>query len=220
MVFAMAISAVTAVAQSEDPANWCRGGLFASEAPEFKLGTVKGSKNEKVHFYDDSEADCPPSETCRDKAFVVPGDKLVVSRIYKGFVCSWYIPTKGLPTVGWIKLGNVDIVDAPAAPPLSAWRGDWAYADDRITFTDNKLKGNLNVTGEAYWKGLGDNVHEGGLDGRAEPIGRILKLNEADPDKHACKVTMQLIGNFLVVKDNMNCGGANVSFSGVYRKKK
>jgi hypothetical protein len=31
---------------------------------------------------------------------------------------------------------------------------------------------------------------------------------------------MQLVGKHLVVGDNLHCGGANVSFSGVYRRKR
>src|SRR4051794_21762307 len=119
LICTIAIFAIPAVAQADgDPPNWCRGGLFASESPEFRLGTIKGSRNEKVYFYNDDEDNCPMSETCRDKAYLVAGDKLVVSRTFKGFVCSWYIPAKGLPTVGWIKLDNVNIADAPTSPPL------------------------------------------------------------------------------------------------------
>ncbi|MCC8971908.1 hypothetical protein [Bradyrhizobium brasilense] len=37
-------------------------------------------------------------------------------------------------------------------------------------------------------------------------------------DELDCQVTMQLVGKFLVVGDNLHCGGTNVSFSGVYQK--
>jgi hypothetical protein len=30
---------------------------------------------------------------------------------------------------------------------------------------------------------------------------------------------MQLVGKLLVVGDNLHCGGANVSFSGIYQRK-
>ena len=38
-------------------------------------------------------------------------------------------------------------------------------------------------------------------------------------DELDCQVTMQLVCKFLVVGDNLHCGGANVSFSGVYQKR-
>jgi hypothetical protein len=50
------------------------------------------------------------------------------------------------------------------------------------------------------------------------PDGNVLKIGENDTDEFACKVTMRLIDEFLVVIDNLKCGGANVSFSGVYRR--
>jgi hypothetical protein len=31
---------------------------------------------------------------------------------------------------------------------------------------------------------------------------------------------MQLVGKFLVVGDNLHCGGANLTFSGVYQSKR
>jgi hypothetical protein len=35
-----------------------------------------------------------------------------------------------------------------------------------------------------------------------------------------CKITLRLVGDFLVADDNGDCGGVNVTFDGVYRKKK
>ncbi|MBK8305305.1 MAG: hypothetical protein IPK98_18780 [Chloracidobacterium sp.] len=76
----------------------------------------------------------------KEKSAVVTGDKLVVSRIFKGFLCSWFSPAKGMPTVGWIKKEKVVIVDAPATPALSAWMGNWRFADNMITLTHNKTQ--------------------------------------------------------------------------------
>jgi hypothetical protein len=39
-------------------------------------------------------------------------------------------------------------------------------------------------------------------------------------DEYDCHVTMQLVGKFLVVGDNLHCGGANLTFSGVYQSKR
>jgi hypothetical protein len=38
-------------------------------------------------------------------------------------------------------------------------------------------------------------------------------------DEFDCSLAMHLAGKFLVVGDNLHCGGANVSFSGVYQKR-
>ncbi len=103
-------------------------------------------------------------------------------------------------------------------PPLASWLGDWRYGENTIRFTNNKLAGFLNVTGDALWRGLGDNVHVGEMDERVEPRLNIVKVGESSTDEHECKVTLRLVGEFLVVHDNMRCGGMNVSFSGVYRR--
>lgn len=209
---------LTAAAQQEgNPENWCRGGSFPKDSEVFSIGTVKASK---AYFYNDYEDDCPTSESCREKSYVVSGDKVVVARNLKGFACSWYISAKGTSTTGWIKSSMLELTEADQKPKLSAWLGEWKYADNSISLTQNKLPGTLNVTGEAFWKGLGDNIHIGELDGLSEPKGNLLKFGENATDEYACKATIHLVGSFLVVADNMYCGGANVTFTGVYRKKR
>jgi hypothetical protein len=39
-------------------------------------------------------------------------------------------------------------------------------------------------------------------------------------DTSDCKVWMRRLGSFLIVDDNMNCGGMNVRFTGVYSRTK
>ncbi len=219
-LFLLSLLHISSTAQHEgDPENWCRGGGF-THSNEFKVGTITGKKGIKVHFYNDLQEDCPASEKCRDKAYIVPGDKIVVSRTFGNFVCSWFSPAKGMPTVGWIKSADVTLADARSNVPLTEWLGEWSYAYNSIKFTHNKLAGYLNVTGDALWRGLGDNVHVGELDDRVEPKGNRLTVGERETDEYSCKATVRMIGSFLVVRDNMNCGGANVTFSGVYRRKR
>ncbi|HRE22601.1 MAG TPA: hypothetical protein PKW21_16460 [Rhabdaerophilum sp.] len=37
-----------------------------------------------------------------------------------------------------------------------------------------------------------------------------------ETDRSECRARLQLVGRYLVVEDNVGCGGANVSFTGVY----
>ncbi len=219
-LLAILLSGVGYAQREGNPANWCRGGGFAFDSEDFRIATVIGKKASRVHFYDDSSDDCPGNERCKSKAYVVPGDQVVIARTYKGYACSWFTPAKGFPTVGWIKIGDIKFLTPRPDPPLTAWLGEWTYGENIIRFTHNKLAGYLNVTGEAFWRGLGDNIHVGDLDDRAEPKGNLLKVGERENDEYACKATIRLIGDFLVVRDNMNCGGVNVTFSGVYRKRR
>ncbi len=201
-----------------DPANWCREGSFTRSSDNFSLGIAKGTRGTKLYFYGDESEDCPANERCRKKAYVVPGDQVVVSKTAGEFSCAWFTPTKGYATVGWVKTENLRFVEAAAEPALAKWIGEFTYGDNSINFTHNKLAGFLNVTGDAIWKGVGDNVHVGELDGRFEPEGGVLKYSDGD-DEFDCNAKMTLRGSFLVVADNNRCGGVNVSFSGVYRKK-
>lgn len=204
--------------QTPEVENWCRAGLFTQESADFRIAEATGKKNDNIFFYNDFETDCPGKESCRGKAYVVPGDRLIVSRSFGDFGCAWFEPAEGLPRIGWIKLASLKFSNTLTKAPLTAWLGEWRYADNSIKFTHNKLAGFLNVTGDALWRGAGDNVHIGELDERVEPNGNTLKVGATETDEFACKVTMQLIGEFLVADDNMRCGGANVTFSGVYRR--
>lgn len=218
VVALLCVSAPTVFGQAPEVDNWCRAGFFTKESDNFRIAVASGKRSDRVYFFDDFDDDCPGKESCRAKAYVVGGDRFVVSRTYKDFGCAWFAPVRGMPTIGWIKLGNLKFVDRGAKPTLSSWLGRWRYAENSVNFTHNKLAGWLNVTGDALWRGLGDNVHIGEIDDRAEPTGNILKVGERDADEYSCKASMRLVGEFLVVNDNLNCGGANVSFSGVYRR--
>ena len=219
VLFAILLAASPTLAQSAEVDNWCRAGFFTRESNDFRIGIVTGKRRNPVYFYSDLEEDCPGDESCKTKAYVVPGDRVVVSRAYKDFGCAWFAPVTGMPTVGWIKLESLRFADTTSTAPLSAWLGAWHYAENSIQFTNNKLAGFLNVTGDALWRGVGGNAHVGELDERVEPRNNLIKVGEHETDEHACKVQMLLLGEFLVVADNMRCGGANVTFSGVYRKK-
>jgi hypothetical protein len=216
---AVAFLSLGSFAQADgNPDNWCRAGFFAKESDNFMIGSAKGAKNSKIYFYNDDAADCPDSEKCKAKAYVVPGDQILVSKARGNFGCAWFAPNKGHPTVGWIKMDSFRFLEMVHDASPQAWLGEWKYADNSINFTHNKLAGWLNVTGDALWKGLGDNVHIGELDGRAEPKDGILNYSDGD-DEFDCKATMRLVGSYLVVSDNLKCGGLNVSFSGVYKRK-
>lgn len=61
-------------------------------------------------------------------------------------------------------------------------------------------------------------MHTGELDHDAKPSADRMSFGNG-PDELDCQVTMQLVGTWLVVGDNLNCGGASVSFSGIYQKR-
>lgn len=200
---------------SGNSVNFCRNGLFSSDGEDFQIARVKGKRGDKAFFYDDATEICPGDAKCKTKSYVIPGDEVIVSRKYGNYACSWYQPAKGYETVGWISLDQIDFIENTPALP---WIGDWDFGDNSIKIAPMKIAGKVKVIGNAFWKGLGDNIHIGEIDFSGIPSNNKLQLGEAG--EYECRVSMQRTGNYLVVSDNLNCGGANVTFNGVYRRGK
>lgn len=211
----LSVFEISAQDANGNPENWCRNGHFPQES-EFKLATVTGKQKTKVHFLNDFD-DCPQAGNakCVEKSYVIPGDKLIVTRKYKNWVCGWYQPQRGNETVGWIPAENIVINQPETNPTPEKWLGTWKFYDQTLVIKKNSQNGFLKVSGEAYWRGLGDNIHIGEVNAVAKPEGNKLVLEE-----YSCRVTLRLIGDFLIARDNFNCGGVNVTFNGVYQKMK
>ncbi|MET0649900.1 MAG: hypothetical protein ABW208_25100 [Pyrinomonadaceae bacterium] len=220
VLLALCCSAAGARAQGEDgnPANWCRNGAFTRDSAEFGLARVKGEKGSRVYFHGDEEG-CPgPGAKCRRKTYVIPGNEVLTSRTFGDWVCAWYQPARGSETVGWLPAERLGAVAAAGRLPLASWLGAWGFYDNALRLSRARRAGVLRVAGDATWQGVNPgNVHVGELSGEAAPAGNVLKLGE-DPED--CQATLRLVGPYLVVADNKRCGGLNVTFDGVYRRKK
>ena len=213
LVVSTCVCAVEAVAQnvSGNPANWCRNGFFPSEGTVFKLAQLIGAKRTRIHFFTDTD-DCPANKAkCMTSSYLIPGDRVLISKTYGPWVCSWYQPQKGSETVGWLPAESLVVPSEQDTPPaLEGWVGLWKYYDQSINIRRSSKAGFLEVNGEAFWHGVGDNVHVGSVEDSAQPQGSELILNGY------CKVTLRLVGDYIVASDNSQCGGANVRFNGVY----
>ena len=198
-----------------NPANWCRNGFFASDSKEFRVARVRGARNERAYFHGEDEG-CPgPAAKCRQKAYVIAGDALIVSRTFGEYMCAWFQPARGYETVGWIRADQLEVSETDANPPAARWLGEWTLYEDSLKIKRGSKAGELHVEGSAIWHGLGDNVHVGEINDAAAPRGNTLTLED-----DTCKLTLRLVGDFLVADDNGECGGVNVTFDGVYRKKR
>jgi hypothetical protein len=198
-----------------NPSNWCRNGAFASDAKEFRAARVRGVRGARAYFYGEDDG-CPAQTAkCRQKAYVVAGDALVVSRAFGDYVCAWFQPARGYETVGWLRADQLDISEPDASPTPARWLGEWTLHSNSLSISRGAKSGELRVEGSAVWHGLGDNVHVGEVNASAAPSGDALTLED-----DICKLTLRLVGDFLVADDNGECGGVNVTFDGVYRKKK
>ena len=216
----LALAGSTALA---DPVS-CRNGHFPASAGGFSLA---GVVSERSHFFDDAEG-CPQGVECRRKSYLVKGDQVLVAQHSGSWSCVWYDGARRdgarrtgarREFVGW--MASADLRPLPPELPQQ-WLGDWQFYDNRLQISEGS-DGALEVSGEAVWYGginsFGDRVvHVGSLGGTGMvEDGNLLHVREGE-DEYSCHARLRLLGKFLIVDDNGNCGGLNVRFDGVYRR--
>ncbi|GJD48793.1 hypothetical protein OPKNFCMD_1519 [Methylobacterium crusticola] len=210
----------------------CRDyGSLAATGPS--LATVSAAAPRTYFQRNPGErAGCPGADpACRDKAFLVPGNAVLLGSARGGYACATYVGAKGLVRSGWLPEATLARAPAAPAPAPRDWAGTWTAPEQRIAIRAD-ASGALAVSGEATFGALDPArvkrgaVNLGSLDGRAKPAGPTLAFTmgsgatlpygEGDPE--ACRVRLRLVPPFLLAEDNRNCGGMNVSFTGVYRR--
>lgn len=116
-------------------------------------------------------------------------------------------------------------------PQLQDWYGKWqGYFGDKIEIKAAKQTGQLEISGEATYGPAfpGGGVNEGVIYAEVSPSAAwagFTETNEATlpfdvGEEYYCRVQLRRIGRWLFVEDNDHCGGANVSFTGTYRRVK
>lgn len=145
-------------------------------------------------------------------------DALLLARRSGNYVCAFY-RNKGRDSAGWVALSSLRSLPKTDHPSARAWIGYWRDGDNQIHLKANP-DASVSVKGNAYWPSAhpdpedapaGPNI--GAVTGHGKPRASQLKILDG-----ACKLSLHFIGDMLVAADNMNCGGANVSFSGVYNR--
>ena len=140
------------------------------------------------------------------------GDPVVVTRVEGDWTCGYLVGRKGSGP-GWVRSKEIRLLSADPNPPLSGWTGTWAQDENRIRIQPSKASGKLDLEGEAYWHGFGDNVHSGNFSGRASPAGNHLHVED-----DLCQIDLALWGKYILASDNNSCGGMNVRFWGVWKR--
>lgn len=199
-------------ARAEDD-GMCRNGLFAQQNDSFALARVTGPG--KAHFLNDMDG-CPgPSAACRQKAYVLPGDRVVIGRSRGGYVCT-YFPNKVGGSAGWMPRERL----APLAitPRLAQWPGSWADGDNWLRIA--RTKAGLRVKGMAFWPSARPSLQDRPGGPNMGEIDGVLRITGTRAEEPKCKVTFHLLGDVLVASDpHRLCDGMNVTFSGVYLRK-
>lgn len=211
------LSASSAAGAMTEDDGACRNGMFPVQNPAVGLATIGGSG--RAYFIGDLDG-CPNAEArCRQRAYVVPGDRVVTGRSNGAYVCVYY-PGRGGGTAGWMEAARLVPAPVDPNPPRAAWLGNWSdEGNPRVTF---ERRGNdLAVEGEAFWPSRNPSPRDypgGPNDGT---IGETVQVNGNRARAAECHISFTLLGDFLVAADpDMQCGGLNVSFSGIYRRER
>lgn len=197
----------------------------AQSALELKGSLVEVRPGPKRYFYQSEYGGkgCPArTAACRRKAYVLPGDQLVATEVKGEFTHVEYLaPHRTDPTDGWMESSALRPV-TQAKP--SGWAGHWVSWDNEIDIAAGR-GGGLRISGEALWGSRDpDRVERGGVHvGQIDGVltargGHMVYRDSEDGGPDGCVVEMRLLGPYLIVEDNRGCGGANVSFGGVYRR--
>lgn len=196
----------------------------AKAAQDWHLARV--SATGRSYFYKGSEvAGCPAiTASCRRSAYVFHGDQVLVGTVKGALIYATYTDLGGTPTTGWLPLTSIKRIALPKQN-ISAWIGSWNYDYSMIDIIRGHRPGWLKASGMAAW-GMHDpervrrgDINTGDFEGEAALAGdRILFGPAPGSEDDDCRVSLRLIGPYLVVVDNDNCGGMNVTFSGIYRR--
>jgi hypothetical protein len=219
----------TARAQDTNPNN-CNGVDWDEERA---LAVSKVIAKPRVNFvkspYDDDfkAASCPAdTEACRRKAYVVTGDLVLTGVTRNSFTCVSFqspLATKQTWTTGWLPSAALAPVAPMPNPSMQDWLGTWYHPGGPVTITRGDGD-KLHVVGGITVPTARD-FHTGEFDATVTPGTDTIAFADdgtiafSDPSA-GCRVRMQRIGPWLMIEDNGGCGGAAVSFTGFYRRKK
>jgi len=187
------------------------------------------TKDPRVYFVAGANARasaCPSAASaCRLRAYVMPGDEVLVDPTDGPYLCAFFKSQGGTETRGWLPRALLELV----LPPLCR-RGNGTATGSATG--KRRSSSSRAASGSAMWGSYDPErvrrggVHVGELSGTGRPRGQTLAIGY-DPDRSAfppsqdqapdaCAAKLDLYGRYLVVEDNRGCGGLNVSFTGTY----
>lgn len=192
--------------------KFCREGLY-TRAEALSLAKVSIPNDDKAYFFDDSD-NCPSAEdSCKRNAYLINADEIVVSKENEGFSCAWYVGANS-NTIGWIKSDLLEPVQINP-PEHENWLGHWQYNDNEIYLTELKFSDDFLLEALAIWQGDGENIHIAEVFERIyAPKYHSIQISNDD----LCFLQLTLMNDYIATMDNLKCGGANVSFNGIYKK--
>lgn len=183
----------------------------------------------KSPYDDDFKAErCPAAtDACRKRTYLISGDLVLTGKTRGAFTCVAYqsLPSKRQTwTSGWIPSAALVPVAPMPAPKEMDWLGTWEHPGGEIEITRG-TGGKLHVAGEMVVP-THSSAHTGDIEADVIPGKETIAFVDdgstpfEKADEGGCRVRMQRIGAWLMVEDNDGCGGAAVTFTGLYHRKK
>jgi hypothetical protein len=178
--------------------------------------------------------DCNDSTAgCVRRGYVVSGNELIATVRSGNRLCVVFVAPNGSEFWGWLPVQAL-AVSTPAVR-LIDWAGRWKQIEAAIEIVPTR-NGALSIKGDATF-GASDPdrvrrgaVNTGEIAATISPTGNMLDFAMHDGGgatrtvpwssaaEYDCAVRMQRVGQWLVVDDNNNCGGLNVTFRGIYAR--
>ncbi|RBP17512.1 hypothetical protein DFR50_1023 [Roseiarcus fermentans] len=221
LAIAVALAGSASAYDAQDPRN-CTG-VEWNDARPLAAFEVRGGP--RVHFvkspYDDDfkAATCPShSDGCRKESFLVAGDLALAGKTSGDFTCVAYqspLDARQTWTVGWLPSAALAPVAPAPAPSVADWTGDWRHPGGHVEIADRG--GKLSVAGGMTLPTPAGDYQNGEFHARVAPGAALAFVDEGDYGDN-CRVRMQRVGAWLMVEDNGGCGGAGVTFTGLYRR--
>lgn len=211
MLFAATIASSSAFADDE---SFCRNGFFPSDKQTIMLMRATGAPRTYLLWDSEGVAGCPADLKKCHGGYVLPGQEVLAGKTLGKFTCAFY-PNNSGGSAGWVSVDELKAENPqPASDPSpAAWTGKWHDGEDEIDITASGHA--LHAIGDAVWRGQGDIANVGDFEAGATPSNGKVVFSDSE-----CRVNVSLIGTYLVVADNENCGGMNVRFDGVYTRKR
>lgn len=222
LVFACVAMAPHAVFAQQGPDRLCYNNMVGVDPRTVTLYEVDPA--ESTHFVKGTDADnCPgPGKACQTAAYVVKSNQVIVTHDLGNYACATFVSVrkgKAIGTTGWLPLAALKKVDV--APQ---WHGHWISSDTDATI-DIAAKGSdkIAINAQATWNSTAINGQSGEFSAVVSSNEGYISFTDGDNiessyGKSACKVQAVQLGRYLVVGDNHECGGSNVTFSSVYAR--
>ncbi len=226
----VALSTTSAWAYDAYDPNNCNGVDWDNKRA---LAVARVTTTPRVNFikspYDDDfkAAGCPAaSEACRKSSYLVTGDLVLVGKTQADFTCVTYQSPqakKQVWTTGWLPSTALEPLAPTASPKASDWLGHWTHPGGHVDIAKGD-QGRLRIEGVQVVP-AGRDLNNGTLEAQAAPKDDTIAFVDDGSipfdkaDAGECRVRMQRMGPWLLVEDNNGCGGAGVTFTGLYQRK-